>query len=624
MSTEVLRDAGTILKEEITGSLCCEADGMFRWVECQLNTLKRCFTTSEIREALGSLPVGLDATYQRILLAISKEERGDVIAKRALMWIVTALEPLSLCQIVEALSIDLDLRTLNPDSAPIHGHALLYSLDSLVVHSEEADMVQLSHFSVKEYLVGNLVQENHTYHINWRDAHMQVAQQCMSYITACLTLGLHDSNEHPLLFYVLDHGFYHLSYVEPTDRILDSIVAFHRDIQQHPSEWEALQTLERIRPVELPSLQHDVVLYILIRYAPDPLLHLFLCRSPVAEKEGINPLIYVVPGKIEHARTLLAHGAKLGFSGQFNKTYDFLSGLPIEAAADAGDSELVDLFLEEGSPVPHRLFSAKLFGRRKYSDAHILTRLLQTDEFMEWAIDVLNEKLLIPALHGLANWLDWQNSAEGDVVVMARRLKQIGCDLDGHTSFVEALLRNAAHTGDISSIQHLLSDLKVQLPSDIILLDRGSFLHQRSDAETIRFLIRNGANIHVASADESTALHHTVFGTYDMKRCLEKTKLLCRAGCSPSVCNLLGETPMHIALGVNQNLDLSVVRHLLSVGAFLPPDILFAANSYRSSLSSSKIRFLLGEGADARVVAANGDSTLHSALRYSVPGIWEG
>jgi len=243
---------------------------------------------------------------------------------------------------------------------------------------------------------------------------------------------------------------------------------------------------------------------------------------------------------------------------------------------------------------------------------------------MEWAIDVLNEKLLIPALHGLANWLDWQNSAEGDVVVMARRLKQIGCDLDGHTSFVEALLRNAAHTGDISSIQHLLSDLKVQLPSDIILLDRGSFLHQRSDAETIRFLIRNGANIHVASADESTALHHTVFGTYDMKRCLEKTKLLCRAGCSPSVCNLLGETPMHIALGVNQNLDLSVVRHLLSVGAFLPPDILFAANSYRSSLSSSKIRFLLGEGADARVVAANGDSTLHSALRYSVPGIWEG
>ena len=50
---------------------------------------------------------------------------------------------------IEALSIDLSKRKLNPSIAPVHKHALLDVLGSLVVHNEETDIINLSHFSVK-------------------------------------------------------------------------------------------------------------------------------------------------------------------------------------------------------------------------------------------------------------------------------------------------------------------------------------------------------------------------------------------------------------------------------------------------------------------------------------------
>ena len=93
--------------------------------------------------------MGLDATYERILLGIDQRPLEGKIARRALAWLVTASRPLALKEIVEALSIDLQRRTLDRGIAPIHKYALLDVLGSLVVHDEETDIVNLSHFSVK-------------------------------------------------------------------------------------------------------------------------------------------------------------------------------------------------------------------------------------------------------------------------------------------------------------------------------------------------------------------------------------------------------------------------------------------------------------------------------------------
>ena len=105
----------------------------------------------QVREVLNNLPKDLHETYERILVRISEDEHEGKIARRALDWLMVALGPLQLSQIMEALSIDPVRRVLDRTSGPVHGPALLDVLGSLVTYNEVTDIVILSHFSVKVY-----------------------------------------------------------------------------------------------------------------------------------------------------------------------------------------------------------------------------------------------------------------------------------------------------------------------------------------------------------------------------------------------------------------------------------------------------------------------------------------
>ncbi|KAF8434058.1 hypothetical protein L210DRAFT_2666668 [Boletus edulis BED1] len=244
-----------VLKKKVRSRLCQKADGMFRWVQCQLDTLKGCITLQEFLEALDNLPMGLEATYERILLGIDRRPSEGKVARRALTWLVSASRPLILMEIIEALSIDLQRRTLDRGIAPIHKFALLDALGSLVVHDEETDFVNLSHFSVKEYLMDELVcTKLPAYYINLREAHMQVFQFCMCYLAAALDHPSDDDENpqlteqdmdmvgllpsRPLLDYIFSCGFDHLTHFDPMDDdILDSMTILQSEIQRHPLEW---------------------------------------------------------------------------------------------------------------------------------------------------------------------------------------------------------------------------------------------------------------------------------------------------------------------------------------------------------------------------------------------------
>ena len=103
----------------------------------------------QVREALNDLPRNLNETYERIILKMNEDEHEGEVAQRALGWLVVALEPLQLSQIIEGLSIDPVRRTVNRDFGPLHGPALLDVLGSLITYNEMTDIVILSHFSVK-------------------------------------------------------------------------------------------------------------------------------------------------------------------------------------------------------------------------------------------------------------------------------------------------------------------------------------------------------------------------------------------------------------------------------------------------------------------------------------------
>ena len=120
----------------------------FRWVQCQLDALDRCATRQELRKALDNLPTELEATYEKILAAIDERTSEWELARRALAWLIVALEPLRLSQIVEGLSAKPLQRDLKKDDDEIRS-LLLDGLSSLVSYCEETDGIALSHFSVK-------------------------------------------------------------------------------------------------------------------------------------------------------------------------------------------------------------------------------------------------------------------------------------------------------------------------------------------------------------------------------------------------------------------------------------------------------------------------------------------
>ena len=121
----------------------------FRWVQCSIDALDRCVTRNEVRKALDSLPKGLNETYERILLTIDTGTSGGKLTQQALVWLVAAIRPLRLFEIIEALSINLETRTLDSDIGPMHSGALLDACGSLVTYTERTEIIILSHSSVK-------------------------------------------------------------------------------------------------------------------------------------------------------------------------------------------------------------------------------------------------------------------------------------------------------------------------------------------------------------------------------------------------------------------------------------------------------------------------------------------
>ena len=75
----------------------------FRWVFCQLDTLRHCLPPS-IRRTLKELPESLDETYERVLREIKKPNRD--LAHRLLECLAVAIRPLRVGELAEILAID--------------------------------------------------------------------------------------------------------------------------------------------------------------------------------------------------------------------------------------------------------------------------------------------------------------------------------------------------------------------------------------------------------------------------------------------------------------------------------------------------------------------------------------
>ena len=407
---------------------------------------------------------------------------------------------------------------------------------------------------------------------------------------------------HPLLEYALRWGFEHLAYVDPRNRIiLHAIKDFQSDAEQHDLVWKQLCEEAFFSDIPRLALKHDLVFAILIAFAPEPLLRLFigLGRAKLQLKDGTNPLIYAARcEKIEQAKTLLAKGANVNCKGW--DIQESRQVLPLEVAVRSGDRAMVDLFLAEGSHVPHKLFvDALMTNSSCFLGGHIVSRLLQTDEFVEWAIEVQDEETLLRALDQ-NRYMTYGGLSEKDIDVIERRLVQLGYKPPPRLD--EASLRSAVSGGHVSTVRRMLS-LKIPCPPDIVL-DASRSRH--SNSTMIRIFLDMGCNVNVTSPIGDTPLHLVLQSLISKEDCFESVQLLVDAGCNPSAPNLAGDTPIHLAA---EHIYVSVVEYLLSLRVPLPPDILLV------TLEPALVRLLIRHGADVHAIAANGNTTLHSVMR---------
>jgi hypothetical protein len=81
-----LRQLPTSMRISLETRLVSRADGMFRWVQCQLDGLPKVRTHRELGHAIMTLPADLFETYDRALSRIPEQDHGHVI--RIFKWLV--------------------------------------------------------------------------------------------------------------------------------------------------------------------------------------------------------------------------------------------------------------------------------------------------------------------------------------------------------------------------------------------------------------------------------------------------------------------------------------------------------------------------------------------------------
>ncbi|KAH9055869.1 hypothetical protein EDB83DRAFT_1091321 [Lactarius deliciosus] len=198
-------------KDMVIEKLAEKADGMFRWVYCQLEVLRYCFPAN-VRRTLEELPKSLDETYERILKEINNANREH--SYRLLQCLAVASRPLRVEELAELLAIELDaggIPKLNVDLRwEDREEAVLSACSSLVtvIIDKGSRVVQFSHFSVKEFLTSDRLacctEEVSRFHISIEPSHMILAQACLS-VLLCLDGHTEDSvKKAPLVRYAAE------------------------------------------------------------------------------------------------------------------------------------------------------------------------------------------------------------------------------------------------------------------------------------------------------------------------------------------------------------------------------------------------------------------------------------
>ena len=333
---------------------------------CQLETLRHCLPPS-VLGVLGELPETLDETYERVLREINKTNREH--AHRLLHCLTVAMRPLRVEELAEVLAVDFDalrqggIPKLNPYWRwPDQHQAVLSTCSSLIAIVDDGDfqVVQFSHFSVKEFLTSDRLarssEDVSRYHILLEPTHTLIAQACLGVLLR-LDDGVDEDNakDIPLAEYAARYWVDHAQFEKVSSRIQETMEFFSDAEKPHWAAWIRVYNIDAYW--DFYSSDYGVNDAFPLYYASlcgfyDLVEHL-IGRNPehVSAYGGrlVTPLVAALYKEhFQVAELLFRHGADVNVRGHRDNT-------PLTMTCAFGPEDVVPWLIDHGADINARM-----------------------------------------------------------------------------------------------------------------------------------------------------------------------------------------------------------------------------------------------------------------------------
>jgi hypothetical protein len=237
---------------------------------------------------LEELPETLDETYERMLRNIHKAKRDH--AYRLLQCLTVAARPLRIAELAEVLAIDFGtarcrgISKLNINwRLEDQQHAVLSTCSSLitVVDQEDTQVVQFSHFSVKEFLTSPRLARSNSdvsrFHIPFEPAHTILAKACLGVLLRFDDrLNRYDIHANfPLAQYAAEHWIDHAQFGDVSSQVQEGMEELFDPMKPFFAAWLRLHDKDTH-----PSYKHSLYGFAVLpseRLATTPLYYAALC-----------------------------------------------------------------------------------------------------------------------------------------------------------------------------------------------------------------------------------------------------------------------------------------------------------------------------------------------------------
>jgi ankyrin repeat protein len=563
----------------------------FRWVYCQIETLRRCFPGS-IRRTLDELPETLDGTYEQTLRGIDKQKRD--YAYRLFQCLVISKRPLRVEELAELFAIQPDAETVPKFDAclrPENPEEFVLSACSTLVTVVNVDLqkiVQFSHFSVREYLISDRIANSEhvsRFHVLPRLAHALVARASLSVL-----LQLDDCIDRdkignfPLALYAAQYWVDHAQFENVSSDIRHGIEFLFDKNKPYFAAWLQLYNIDDPFNLLAPTVDSA-------RPYPNPLYYAALCGfhdiaehlidahpQDVSARGGslVTPLHAAVSrGHLSIAMLLLERGADM-------ESRDFWSSTPLHVASYRGYAEVVSLLIARGADLnaEEETLKTPLHLASEGGSQDIARLLLENsvganhpDIYCRTPLHLASGKgydhiVQLLLNHGAdANYLDshgltplhWSSERGHDHIV--RLLLDRGADTNHQDGGGLTPLHIASREGDNHIVQLLLDHSADVNHPEIDGWTPLCLASRKGHEHIARLLLDHGANANCSNNHGLTPLHFASEMGYD-----HIVRLLFYHGADLNHVDIDGLTPLRVALQMGQD---HIVRLLLEYGADL-------------------------------------------------------